>query len=105
MSLAKSDFALADLKRKLMTLYLCLPAGRMGTHGRLWRIVINLALEAMEREPIKPEYPVVFLMDEFAVLDHLSSIEKSAGQIAGFGVKLFPILQDLSKLKSIYKER
>jgi type IV secretion system protein VirD4 len=103
--LAKSDFALADLKRKPVTLYLCLPAGRMATHSRLWRIILNLALEAMERETIKPVHPVVFLMDEFAVLDHLSSIEKAAGQIAGFGMKLWPILQDLTQLKSIYKDR
>jgi type IV secretion system protein VirD4 len=69
------------------------------------RIIINLAVEAMERETTQPQHPVLFLMDEFAVLDHLSSIEKAAGQIAGFGVKLWPILQDLSQLKAIYKER
>lgn len=103
--LAGSDFALADLKRKPTTVYLCLPAGRMATHSRWLRIIINLAVEAMEREPAQPKHPVLFIMDEFAVLDHLSSIEKAAGQIAGFGVKLWPILQDLTQLKSIYKER
>jgi type IV secretion system protein VirD4 len=103
--LGQSDFALTDLKKKSTTVYLCLPAGRMATHSRWLRVIINLALEAMEREPAKPRHPVLFLMDEFAVLDHLSSIEKAAGQIAGFGVKLWPIIQDLSQLKSIYKER
>lgn len=104
-TLARSDFSLADLKRKPTTVYLCLPAGRLFTHSRWLRVIVNLAVEAMEREPTKPPYPVLFLMDEFAVLDHLSSIEKAAGQIAGFGVKLWPILQDLSQLKSIYKDR
>ena len=103
--LAKSDFKLTDLKCAPTSVYLCLPAGRMATHSRWLRIIINLAVEAMEREPTKPKHPVLFLMDEFAVLDHLSSIEKAAGQIAGFGVKLWPILQDLSQLKSIYKDR
>jgi type IV secretion system protein VirD4 len=103
--LARSDFHLANLKRKPTTVYLCLPAARMATHSRWLRIIINLAMEAMEREPTKPPHPVLFLMDEFAVLDHLSSIEKAAGQIAGFGVKLWPILQDLTQLKSIYKDR
>lgn len=103
--LQSSDFSLGDLKRKPTTVYLCLPAGRMATHSRWLRIIINLAIEAMEREHAKPPYPVLFLMDEFAVLDHLSSIEKAAGQIAGFHVKLWPILQDLSQLKSIYKDR
>jgi type IV secretion system protein VirD4 len=103
--LGRSQFSLADLKRKPTTVYLCLPAGRMATHSRWLRVIVNLAVEAMERESAKPPFPVLFLMDEFAVLDHLSSIEKAAGQIAGFGVKLWPILQDLSQLKSIYKER
>jgi len=104
-SLAQSDFSLTDLKRAPTSVYLCLPAGRMTTHSRWLRIIINLAVEAMEREPAKPRHPVLFIMDEFAVLDHLSSIEKAAGQIAGFGVKLWPIIQDLSQLKSIYKDR
>jgi type IV secretion system protein VirD4 len=103
--LERTDFKLADLKTKPTTVYLCLPAGRMATHSRWLRIVINLAVEAMEREAQVPKNPVLFLMDEFAVLDHLSSIEKAAGQIAGFGVKLWPVLQDLSQLKSIYRDR
>jgi len=103
--LSGSDFELADLKRKPTTIYLCLPAGRMATHNRWLRIVINQALEAMEREPARPTNPVLFIMDEFAVLDYLASIEKAAGQIAGFGVRLWPILQDLSQLKAIYKDR
>jgi type IV secretion system protein VirD4 len=103
--LAKSEFDLTDLKRRPTSVYLCLPAGRMATHSRWLRIIINLAVEAMEREPAKPKHPVLFMMDEFAVLDHLTSIEKAAGQIAGFGVKLWPILQDLTQLKSIYKDR
>jgi type IV secretion system protein VirD4 len=103
--LARSDFRLIDLKRKALTAFLCLPAGRMATHSRWLRVIVNLAVEAMEREPTLPQHPVLFLMDEFAVLDYLSSIEKAAGQIAGFGVRLWPILQDLTQLKSIYKER
>ncbi len=103
--LARSDFALADLKRKPTSVYLCLPAGRMATHSRWLRIIINLALEAMERELTKPALPILFIMDEFAVLDHMASIEKAAGQIAGFDVLLWPIIQDLSQLKAIYKER
>jgi type IV secretion system protein VirD4 len=103
--LARSDFSLVDLKRKPMTVYLCLPAGRMATHSRWLRVIVNLAVEAMEREPAQPRHPVLFMMDEFAVLDYLSSIEKAAGQIAGFGVRLWPILQDLTQLKSLYKER
>lgn len=100
------EFKLTDLKRKPTTLYLCLPARYMATHSRWLRVIINLAVAAMEKEETRKDQPrVLFLMDEFAVLDHLSSIEKAAGQIAGLGVTLWPFLQDLSQLKSIYKDR
>lgn len=103
--LRRSDFSLGDLKRRPTTIYLCLPASRMATHNRWFRIIINLAVQAMEQEETKPPYPVLFIMDEFAVLDHLSSVEKAAGLIAGFDVRLWPILQDLSQLKAIYSDR
>jgi type IV secretion system protein VirD4 len=106
-TLVRSDFRLSDLKRKPTTIYLCLPARFMSIHSRWLRIIVNLAVAAMEIEPKNPRYPlpVLFLMDEFAVLDYLSSIEKAAGQIAGFNVLLWPILQDISQLKAIYKDR
>lgn len=104
-SLERSDFSLRDLKRKPTSVYLCLPARFMATHSRWLRIIINLALAAMEQEKTVPAHRVLFIMDEFAILDYLPSIEKAAGQIAGLGVALWPILQDLAQLRSIYKDR
>lgn len=103
--LKRSDFALADLKREKITVFLCLPAGRMATHNRWLRIFINLVIESMERHAPPPDdHPVLVIMDEFPVLGHLESVEKAAGLIAGFGVRLWPIIQDLSQLKRHYKE-
>ena len=45
------------------------------------------------------------IMDEFPILGHMQQIEDAAGQVAGFGVKLWPIIQDLSQLKALYKDR
>lgn len=103
--LSHSDFALDDLKREPVTIYLSLPATRLGTHSRWLRLFVNLVLEAMERTDAKPDYPVLLILDEFATLGHMRQIENAAGQMAGFGVKLWPILQDLGQLKSLYQER
>ena len=45
--LSKSDFSLRDLKDRPCTVYLSLPAGRMGTHSRWLRLMIALTIEAM----------------------------------------------------------
>src|SRR5215467_4996964 len=102
--LARSDFKMEDLKRKRMTIYLCLPAMRMGTHARWLRLMILLALSVMERTDVKPPAPVLFVLDEFPVLGHIQAIETAAGLMAGFGVKLWVILQNIGQLERYYKD-
>ena len=46
----------------------------------------------------------MFCLDEFAVLGHMQPIERAAGQIAGFGVKLWPVIQDLTQLQRDYEK-
>lgn len=104
-SVSGHDFDLADLKRQRMTIYLCLPTMRMATCNRWFRLFINQSLLAFEQEALRPDPPVLMVLDEFATLGHLSAIENAAGFIAGYGVKLWVILQDLGQLKSLYRER
>lgn len=102
--LGASHFTLASLKDNPTTVFLSLPAGRMGTHSRWLRLMIALAIEAMERNRARPAHPVLILMDEFHALGPMQSIERAAGLIAGYGVRLWPVLQDLTQLKRDYKE-
>jgi type IV secretion system protein VirD4 len=105
--LAGHDFDLADLKRDRagVSVYLCLPASRMGLCNRWLRIFINQLLDAMEREKTAPVAPVLVCLDEFPVLGHMRQLEDAAGQIASFGVKLWTVLQDWGQGKALYKER
>lgn len=100
--LSRSDFRMADLKRKKTTIYLCLPAMRMGTHARWFRLMLLLALTVMERTKEKPPAPVLFVLDEFPVMGPVAAIETAAGLMAGFGVKLWVIVQDIGQLKRHY---
>ena len=102
--LSRSDFQLADLKRKKTTIYLSLPATRLATHARWLRLMILLTITVMERTEGSPKPPVLFVLDEFPVLGHMDSIEKAAGLMAGFGVKLWLIVQNVGQLKQHYKE-
>jgi type IV secretion system protein VirD4 len=102
--LEKSDINLSELKSAKATLYLCLPATRMGTHARWLRVIINLALVAFERTKVKLDIPVLLVLDEFPVLGHMKSVETAAGLMAGFGVKMWVVLQDLTQIKRLYRE-
>ena len=88
------------------SIYLCLPAGYMRICSRWLRLFVDLALKAMERrEAVQPKGPVLFCLDEFPVLGYMPQLEAAAGQLAGFGVRLWPIVQDLTQLKALYNDR
>ena len=98
-----SDFELADLWKGNTTIYLVLPGMRMPTHFRWLRLMIQQALGAVERHPVPfGQTPVLFMLEEFAALGNLRSIEIAAGLLAGSGVKLWTVLQDLTQLKLHY---
>ncbi|HEV7276528.1 MAG TPA: type IV secretory system conjugative DNA transfer family protein [Devosiaceae bacterium] len=100
---SRSDFQLTDLRDGNTTIYLVLPGLRMGTHFRWLRLFIQQALAAMERAPVpRGQLPVWFVLEEFSSLGYMRTIESAAGLIAGAGVKLWPVLQDLTQLKTHY---
>ena len=102
-SLSASDFKFEDLKTSRMTIYLVLPADRLNAFGRWLRLLIQQALTVNARNiEIKPDKPILFMLDEMAAMGRLSMIEQAFGLMAGFGMQLWGIVQDLSQLHRIY---
>ncbi|MFT4117875.1 type IV secretory system conjugative DNA transfer family protein [Bradyrhizobium sp.] len=98
-----SDFGLSDLYKGDTTIFLVLPGMRMGTHYRWLRLMVQQALCAVERNAVpRGGLPVWFVLEEFPALGHMRSIETAAGLMAGFGVKLWAVLQDLTQLQTHY---
>src|ERR1035437_8299735 len=106
--LEASDFQLSELKTRPegLSLYLCLPQRYMSTHYRWLRMMIGLTVTEMEKEGGRPAagHPVLLVLDEFAGLKRMEVIEHAVAQIAGYGVKMFFVLQSLEQLKGAYKE-
>jgi len=101
-----SDFRLRDLRSERPTsIYLCLAVGRMESHFRWLRLVVQLACIALERMGTYPRdrAPILFMMEEFATLGHMAIMERAAAYFPGFGVKLWVILQNLGQLTENYK--
>lgn len=106
--LEKSDFQLSDLKTDPagVSLFLSLPQRYMNTHYRWLRMMITLVVTEMEKTRGMPAtgHRLLLVLDEFAGLKRMDVLENAAAQIAGFGVKMFFIVQTLGQLKDIYKE-
>lgn len=105
---SSSTFDLGALKTSArgLSIYLCLPVKDLGNHGRWLRLMVMLSMAQMEKLGHRPPasgHPVLFLLDEFASLGHMRPVEQAIGYIAGFGVKLWIVLQDLQQLQANYR--
>lgn len=101
--LARSVFRFADIKSNNGTVFLVLPPDRLSTYARWLRLLIAQSLTDMARTPAAPmAKPVLYLLDEFAALGHLAPVERAMRLLAGYGVQLWPILQDVHQLRDTY---
>jgi type IV secretion system protein VirD4 len=101
----RSDFKLSALRGdRPVTIYLCLPVGRMKSHFRWLRLVVQMACTVLEQMGAYPRdrTPILFMMEEFATLGHMEIMERAAAYFPGFGVKLWAVLQDTTQLQRYY---
>ncbi len=108
-------------------MFLVLPPDRLGTYARWLRLMISQSLTEMVgtrngASPLESVIPpevaatsfckrkravpanksVLFLLDEFASLGRLAAVERAMGLMAGYGVQLWPILQDIHQRRALY---
>lgn len=101
--LEASDFSFRDLKGDTPhSVYIVLPVERLSTYSRWLRMIIALGISEIARTQTTPRRPVLFLLDEFAQLGRLKIIEDAYGLMAGMGIQLHAITQDLSQLERLY---
>lgn len=104
-SLGKSDFSFDELEHGKIDIFVVLPAGRLYTYSRYLRMLISIAITAVTRFKTKPNPPVYFLIEESAALGRLGTIETAYGLMAGYGMQLHMIIQDLNQLAELYEKR
>lgn len=101
----RSDFELGALRgARPATIYLCLPVGRMESHYRWLRLIVQMACTVLEKRGTYPRdrAPILFMMEEFATLGHMDIMERAAAYFPGFGIKLWAVLQDITQLTRYY---
>jgi type IV secretion system protein VirD4 len=101
--MARSDFQWADLRQDSATVFLVLPPDRLTTYSRWLRLLIAQSIQQLARTPAPSgQPPMLLLLDEFAALGRLEPVLQAAGVMAGLGLQLWPILQDLAQLRAAY---
>ena len=101
----KGGFDFSTLKHRPQTVYLTLPADKLSRHKSWLRLALAAGLRACLNDPRNQGVPVVFFLDEFATLGHLSIIENAWALVRGYGLQIIPVLQDLGQLKRLYGDR
>ncbi|QDG74382.1 type IV secretory system conjugative DNA transfer family protein [Labrenzia sp. PHM005] len=88
------------------SIFLCLPVDDMGTYGRWQRVMVASVISQMQASQGVPAtgHPLLMCLDEFPALGKMERLEKAAAEIAGAGVKLMTVVQNLPQLKRLYKE-
>ena len=101
-----NGFHFADMKKEIVTVYLVLPATHLESHSNWLRLIIASALrELLATPPSATLPPALFILDEFAQLDHLPLIATAMNMTRGYGIQLWPFVQSLSDLKELYADR
>lgn len=114
--MARSDFTFSDLRHRITSVFLVLPPNRLDAYSRWLRLLVSQALQDIARDAERPQgasegrserlkAPALFLLDEFAALGRLEAVERAMGLMAGYGLQLWPILQDMSQLRDLYGQR
>ena len=101
--LSESTFSLKELNNGNTTVYLVLPPEYLSEHKRFLRLFVALALKAVAAGK-KGKYPTLFILDEFYSLGALQDLSDASGLLAGYGIKLWPIVHNVSQMKHLYPQ-
>ncbi|HEX3364999.1 type IV secretory system conjugative DNA transfer family protein [Phenylobacterium sp.] len=100
-----SDFDLRDLRSRRISLYLGVTPDNLTRVAPLYALLLQLLIDLNTRE--RPSagcnaVPVLVLLDEFARLGHAGVIAHGFAYVAGYGLRLLPVLQSPAQLRAEY---
>ena len=102
-----NDFDLADVRTRPMSVYIGITPDHLEDAKLLVNLVfsqlVNLNTKQLPQDnPTKYRYPCLLLMDEFTAIGKVNILAKAVSYIAGYNLRLLPIIQSLSQLESVY---
>jgi len=104
---SQNDFDLADVRTKPMSVYIGITPDHLEDAKLLVNLVfsqlVNLNTKQLPQDnPVRYRYSCLLLMDEFTAIGKVNILAKAVSYIAGYNLRLLPIIQSLSQLESVY---
>jgi type IV secretion system protein VirD4 len=100
-----SDFDLRDLRSRRISLYLGVTPDNLARVAPLYNLLLQQLVDLNTRERPSAErhsVPALILLDEFARLGHAAVIARGFSYVAGYGLRLLPVLQSPAQLRAEY---
>jgi type IV secretion system protein VirD4 len=100
------DFLLTDVRRKRMTIYIGIQPNKLAES----RLIVNLFFSQLINQNTRelpqnnPElkHQCLLLMDEFTSIGKVEIIASSVAYMAGYNIRLMPIIQSMAQLDATY---
>lgn len=103
---SEGSYNLRTLKTEgSVSIYIILPPHYLTQYVRIIRLWVTMAMAAMTRSKQRPAdgCPVLFMLDEMAQLGTMEMMRRAVSLLAGYGMSIWMIWQDLSQLKNLYE--
>lgn len=100
-----TDLIIADSNGQPFTLFIDLPSNRAKDYEPVMRTLLTVVFEYLKATPrTRGQLPILMLLDEFVNYGRVDVFTTALREAASYGVRLWPFVQEFSKLKALYPE-
>ncbi|NYZ62410.1 type IV secretory system conjugative DNA transfer family protein [Luteimonas sp. SJ-16] len=100
------DFDLRDVRRKRMTIYVGIQPNKLAESRLIVNLffsqLINVNTKVLPQNDPSLKHQCLLLMDEFTAIGRVDIIAKAVAYMAGYNLRLLPIIQSMAQLDAVY---
>jgi len=100
------DFDLRELRTKRMSIYLGVSPDELDRVAPLYNLLFQQLVDLNVRDLPDETTPlkILVILDEFARIGRAQVIASAFSYVAGYGIRLLPVIQSRSQLRAVYGE-
>lgn len=104
-----SDFDLTAVRKEPTSIYIGIQPNRLADAALLINLffsqLINLNTKELPQENPALKHQCLLILDEFTAIGKVAILAKAVAYIAGYNLRLLPVIQSISQLESVYGEK